>query len=348
MSPLRFVFVCGALMVVIAGCAPTVALPGPKIVEPSIASDTLVMADGNERTLQAWLPDGEPRVVILALHGFNDYANAFAAPGAAWAARGIATFAYDQRGFGRDAEPGIWHGEAIMIDDALAALSLLQRRYPGTPVYLLGESMGGAVATLTAAHNPAPPIDGLILVAPAVWARSTMPVSYRVGLWLGAHLAPSMTLRGSNLEIWPSDNIEMLRALSADPLIIKESRVDAIYGLVNLMDAALLGPGDIGFPTLVVYGANDQIVPAEPVGLFVAGLPPGNRVAVYEAGYHMLLRDLEAQIVLDDIAAWVTAPHASLPSDAEVLAATFFIAPPEPPTAPRFVMGPPDPPQRGS
>ena len=82
---------------------------------------------------------------------------AFAAPGEAWAARGIATFAYDQRGFGRDAERGIWHGEAAMVDDALAALRLLQRRYPGVPVYLLGESMGGAVAALTAGSQPPRP-----------------------------------------------------------------------------------------------------------------------------------------------------------------------------------------------
>ncbi len=204
------------------------------------------------------------------------------------------------------------------------------------------------MATLAAAHNPAPMADGLILVAPAVWARNTMPVSYRVGLWLGAHLAPSMTLRGSNLEIWPSDNIEMLRAFSADPLVIKETRIDAVYGLVNLMDAAVVKPGDIALPTLVVYGANDQIVPAEPVGLFVAGLPPGSRVAVYEDGYHMLLRDLEARVVIDDIAAWITAPQTPLPSDAEVLAATFFIAPPEPPATPRFLTARPDPPKRGS
>ena len=348
MSPLRFAFLFGALLVVIVGCAPTFAPPAPRIVEPAMAGDAFVMADGSERAMQTWLPDGDPRAVILALHGFNDYANAFDAPATVWAERGIATFGFDQRGFGRDDEPGIWHGEMVMIDDVLTALSLLQRRYPGIPLFLLGESMGGAIATLTAARNPPPQIDGLILVAPAVWARSTMPVSYRVSLWLGAHLMPSMTITGSNLEIWPSDNIEMLRAFSADPLIIKESRVDAIYGLVNLMDAALLKPGDIALPTLVVYGANDQIVPAEPVGLFVAGLRPGNRVAVYETGYHMLLRDLEARIVIDDIAAWIMAPRAPLPSDAEVLAATFFMAPPEPIATPRFVMTPPDPPRRGT
>jgi alpha-beta hydrolase superfamily lysophospholipase len=212
-------------------------------------------------------------------------------------------------------------------------LELIGGRYPGTPVFLMGESMGGAVAILAAARRPPPDIDGLILVAPAVWARQTMPLSYRVSLWLGAHLTPGMMLRGANLDIWPSDNIEMLRALAADPLVIKESRVDAVYGLVNLMDAALAEAANIRVPTLLLYGANDQIVPPEPVGLFVADLDPNHRVAVYDSGYHMLLRDLEAQVVVDDIATWIETPERALPSGAEAAAASFFTPPPRPASA---------------
>jgi len=48
----------------------------------------------------SWLPDGTPGAIVLALHGFNDYSNAFATTGQAFAASGIAVFAYDQRGFG--------------------------------------------------------------------------------------------------------------------------------------------------------------------------------------------------------------------------------------------------------
>ncbi len=60
-----------------------------------------------------------------------------------------------------------------------------------------------------------------------------------MALWIGARLMPGLTLTGRGLGIKPSDNIAMLRALSRDPLVIKETRVDTIYGLVNLMDAAL-------------------------------------------------------------------------------------------------------------
>ena len=57
----------------------------------------------------------DPRAVILAVHGFNDYSHAFADFGAYAASQGIAVHAYDQSGFGanpsralaRDHWPGI-------------------------------------------------------------------------------------------------------------------------------------------------------------------------------------------------------------------------------------------------
>src|SRR5579862_8893484 len=56
---------------------------------PAFAPGRLIAADGAALPLRAWLPEAPPRAVILALHGFNDYSNAFAAPGAAWARHGI-------------------------------------------------------------------------------------------------------------------------------------------------------------------------------------------------------------------------------------------------------------------
>ena len=213
--------------------------------------------------------------VILALHGFNDYSNAFVGPGEAWAKQGIATYAYDQRGFGAAPERGFWPGRAALAADVATAARVLRRRHPGVPLYLLGDSMGGAVAVvaMTAeSGTPVPDVDGLILTAPAVWGRSTMDLLPRVALWAGVRLMPGLTLTGRGLEKKPSDNIAMLRALSRDPLVIKETRVDTIYGLVDLMDAALDSAPFLEAPLLVMYGAKDEIVPKTPIRRFVGSL----------------------------------------------------------------------------
>jgi hypothetical protein len=139
-----------------------------------------------------------------------------------------------------------------------------------------------------------------------------------------------MTLTGQGLNRRPSDNIAMLRALGRDPLVIKETRVDAIKGLVDLMDAAYdaTRSGIARPPLLVLYGARDEIVPDAPVVEAMRRLAgtDGHRAALYGNGWHMLLRDLQAETVWRDIAAWIADPAAPLPSGADARAAKMLAA----------------------
>lgn len=296
--------------------ASAAAAPAPRPVARFV-DGTFITRDGARLPLRRWLPDGEPKAVILGLHGFNDYSHAFAVPAAAWAKDGIATYAYDQRGFGAAPERGRWPGRAVLAADAAAACGILRRLYPGIPLYLMGESMGGAVAIVAMSGEsgaPIPDVDGVILAAPAVWGRATMDLAPRVALWIGVRLAPGLTLTGQSLHILASDNIPMLRALGRDPLVIKETRVDTIWGLVNLMDAALAAAPRLGVPMLLIYGAHDEIIPKRAMRRFVHRLPrePHGRrsFSYYQRGYHMLLRDLEGPLVTADVAGWILRPGA--------------------------------------
>ena len=310
-----------ALMVLLAACAPHMVPAGPTITQPRLLADHWVTADGLELPLRRWLPEGEPGAVILALHGFNDYSAAFEDPGTWWAARGIATYAFDQRGFGAAPNRGLWAGTETLVADLSALTSLLKARYPGRPVYLLGESMGGAVVMVALAADDPIEVDGAIMSAPAVWARSTMPGYQRAALWVGVRIMPWAYLTGEGLAVQASDNIEMLYELWRDPLMIKRTRVDAVYGLSNLMDEALNGAAAIEAPVLLLYGEHDEVIPRDPTFQAWRDLPEWEngrqRLALYEDGWHMLLRDLSAKVVLSDIAEWIADPAATLPSGAD-------------------------------
>ena len=157
-----------------------------------------------------------------------------------------------------------------------------------------------------------------MLVAPAAWGRGSMGPLERIALWLAVTLTPGMTLTGESLDIVPSDNIEMLRALGRDPMVIKETRTDTIGGLVDLMDLAQDAAPRLRVPTLVLFGDNEEVLPPESVDDLLARLPSGGRrVVFYPDGYHMLLRDLQGRVVIDDIAAWVLEPAGALPSGHE-------------------------------
>ncbi len=302
----------------LSACAPVPHPPGPAVTEPRFTDDAFTAADGTKLPARAWKPEGgSPKAVLVALHGFNDYSNFFDDPGDFLKMRGVASFAYDQRGFGAAPNAGSWAGVRAYARDAADAVRALKHRFPGTPIFVQGTSMGGAVAMIAAGNGDLPRVDGIILAAPAVWGRATMPWYQRAALWLGAHSVPWMTLSGRGLGILPSDNIEMLIALGKDPLIIKQTRIGTIYGLVNLMDAALASASDLRTPALILYGERDQVIPKLPTRRMLAKVPDGTRVALYEGGYHMLLRDLPAMTVWKDIAAWIDDRARALPSGAD-------------------------------
>ncbi len=295
------------VLLFVAACAPVLAPGGIENATPSLTDTALLTRDGEKLPLKTWAPE-HPTAVIVALHGMGDYSNFIVLPAEEWVKHGIAIIAYDQRGFGASDNAGLWSGSDAMRRDFVDVVAAARVKYPGLPLFALGESMGGAVVLSELAEPDMPKVDGVILVAPAVWSRDDMPFTYRALLWLTAHTFPGLTTSGRGVvHIWPSDNIPMLRAYARDPLVQKVTRADAVWGLVNLMDEARHAPERLKDtpPILLLYGRNDQVIPAAPTEAVVSVL--GNKAEVhrYEHGYHMLLRDLDRAVVWQDVVGWL-------------------------------------------
>lgn len=303
-------------MLLMACASPKVQEVRPAIQAPSLDAHKIVMRDGSAMPMKQWLPEGQMRAVILALHGFNDYHHAFEPLGVYATHHDIGVIAYDQRGFGASLHKGIWGGERLYVRDCYDAVRSVRARYPDVPLYLMGESMGGAIAMMTVAEHPNLPIDGLILSAPAVWGQNSMRWFYRVPLWLAAHTFPSWRASGGNLDIYASDNFPMLVKMGRDPHVIHKTRIDSMYGIVGLMDKALPAASRITHPTLVLYGANDEVIPKAPSYAAMHTLQDQYH-AYYDRGFHLLTRDLQGDVVMRDIVAWIGNHHAPLPSGAD-------------------------------
>lgn len=318
---LRYPLIALLLLMTLSGCMPMIYPPGAKNNAAQLTDNIFLTEDGVSLPLRHWLPKTEPRAVIIALHGFNDYSRFFDKPGEYFSKQGIACFAYDQRGFGMAPKRGLWAGGEAYTQDLQTLVRLVKQRYPKRPVYLLGESMGGAIVITAMNQSDMPDVAGVILAAPALWARSTMPWYQTSLLWTLAHSLPWLTLTGKGVHVVPSDNIEMLRTLGRDPWVIKATRVETVYGLADLMDAAFNSAASLRGNTLMLYGEKDEIVPKEPTYAFLQQFlqtDTGKKtVAIYPHGYHMLLRDLQASTVWKDIVAWINACPDKLPSGAD-------------------------------
>ena len=306
----------------LAACAPLVQQAGRPDLSfqgPRLEATDFVAVDGTRLALQHWAAAGEPWAVIVGLHGMNDYSNAFHLAAPWWAAQGITTYAYDQRGFGRSPGRGIWGGRALMEDDLRTFVALMRQRYPHAIIAVAGVSMGGAVAIDAFASAEPPAADRLVLLSPAVWGWSSQPLPSRLALWLAAHTVRGLVIKPPDFlleHIHPTDNLEEERRMSHDRLLIWGARPDALYGLVDLMQRGWAKTGKVAVPTAYLYGAKDDIIPKASAFQAAARLPPPHRTAYYARGHHLLLVDLQAAAVWADVESFLRDPSAPLPSGA--------------------------------
>lgn len=288
----------------------------------ALESRALLMDDGARLPLARWAPDnGEPWAVIVALHGMNDSRASFRLAGPWWAERGIETWAFDQRGFGGAPGRGVWAGQARMTEDLRTAVAVARALHPRAVIAVAGESMGGAVTIAAFASDRPPDANRVILLAPAVWGWSAQGPVNSAGLWIAARAmgdravdAPEWAIRDHPA----SDNRLELFRNGRDPNSVISTRFDALYGLVDLMETASMRLGEVRAPTLLLYGAHDNVIQTDPMrrALERAGERPGLRTAYYPDGWHILNRDLQAQTVYRDVEAWLRDAAAPLPSRA--------------------------------
>ncbi len=322
----RAFLAASASLSAVAACAPLMtqlpARPDVGFGGPRLDGDSFISFDGARLGMTTWPTEGEPTAVIVALHGMNDYANAFHIAAPIWAQQGMATYAFDQRGYGRSPDRGVWAGQDLIRRDVETFIGLVRARHPGVSLTLMGESMGGADAIITMAQPDAPKVDRIVLLAPAVWGWSNQPIPYKTALWITAHVAgpkvmqpPEMLVRN----IWPTDNRDELRAMGRDKLMVWGARNDTLYGMVDLMEQAWAATGRLGPPVLYCYGKHDPIIPAKPSFQAAGRLKKTDRSAYYADGYHLLTRDRNGPNVIADVAAFIRDPRAPLPSGAPTI-----------------------------
>lgn len=298
-----------ACLLLLAACAGGPMDEAPPL-RPAVIDGATVRAGAAHSdvtlAMSEWPASGPPRAVLLALHGFGDHAEStFGRAAAFWAARGIHVYAYDQRGFGRNPSRAHWPGADRLISDFQDIAAALRGRHPDLPLFALGHSMGGGVAL--AGVGEGADVDGLILAAPAVWGGENLNLAYRAAAWSGALLAPEKRWSGEGVvRIQASDNIEALRALGRDPLVIGRPSSREFMGLIRLMDRAVSAAPHVTPPVLLLYGARDEVTPKRPVMAAYDSLPGPKAMRLYPDGWHLLFRDLQAKVVWHDVADWVT------------------------------------------
>lgn len=255
---------------------------------------------------QAWLP-AQPKAVVVIAHGLGEHGGRYRHVAERLLAAGCAVYAIDHRGHGRSGGPrGFVDRFRNLSTDLDQLVVRAAGEHRGKPLFMLGHSMGGAIA-LSYALKHQDRLKGLILSGPAVVLAGAPPWMRPVARFLGA-----VTPRLGLFAVDPS-------AVSRDPAVVTDYAQDPLnfhgkvpartlselIGFVDWLPAVL---SEIKLPLLVQHGGSDTLASPDGGAMVVAEAGSKDKTFLrYDGLYHEIYNELPADRarVLDDLAGWI-------------------------------------------
>jgi len=264
-------------------------------------------ADGLGLAARAWMPDS-PRAVVALVHGINEHGGRYGFLAARANREGIGVVAADLRGHGRS--PGerayIERFDDLLLDvDALLARA--REVAAGRPVFLMGHSMGGAVALRWLSQRREPP-EGLVLSSAALKVGGDVPRLLILMAPLLSRILPHQ--RGTRLapEVLSRDPAAVA-AYEADPLVTKlavPARTAA--GIMRAMELNLASAASATVPVYLFHGDADRLT--DPDGSREIHARWGGRdktLRLWPGSRHETLNDLDREAVAKELMDWLLA-----------------------------------------
>lgn len=264
-------------------------------------------ADGLSLSAQAWMPPG-PRAVIAVVHGIAEHSGRYA-----WLAeqanrQGFGVVSVDLRGHGRS--PGE-RSYVERFDDYLldvdALLAKAQELAAGRPLFIMGHSMGGAIALRWLAQS-SQPVAGLLLSSAALRIGRDVPR-------LLVALAPLLSrwlphLRGTRLDpALISRDPAAVAAYVGDPLVSLLAPPARTGGeLLRIMETNRAAAPGLGVPVYLFHGDADCLTdPAGSREIHDLWGGPDRTLRLWPGSRHETLNDLDREAVAAELLQWLQA-----------------------------------------
>lgn len=266
------------------------------------------IAAGSSLTIHRWLPDGDPRAIILLAHGYAEHGGRYGDVARRLNQAGFGVYAIDHWGHGRsDGVRGYVPRFSVYLDGMSALLTLVKGQWPDVPLLLLGHSMGGLIAArFLASHQQF--FAAAALSGPALQAGGgPMPLTKLLGRLL-SRIAPHLGVMALDSD-GVSRDADLVARYRADPLVFR-GRMSARLGaeMLREMAAAQHEAGKIHLPIFIQHGGADRLTAPTGSRRFFAALASSDkRLQVYDGLYHEIYNEPERAEVLTDLINWFDA-----------------------------------------
>ncbi|KAL2178905.1 Alpha/Beta hydrolase protein [Thermothelomyces heterothallicus CBS 202.75] len=284
--------------------------------------------DGRSLYTKSWLPDGPTKAKLIFFHGFSDHVNRYQAFFSALAARGIAVYGVDQRGWGRSvkkpSERGLTGPTSRVLADMAAFITPHLPSSPADPpAFVMGHSMGGGQVLTLACHpdyqeSVVRPVRGWLLESPFIsFSPEEEPSAVKVFAGrLASRLLPHFQLKHEIMPEHLSRDPEVREGLVRDPLMHNTGTLEGLAGLLDRTGALARGevrpqPGGALRSLWIGHGTEDKTTwfPASRKYFDECTKEVKDReFKAYEGWYHMLHADgPESEQFFKDVGDWILA-----------------------------------------
>jgi alpha-beta hydrolase superfamily lysophospholipase len=257
---------------------------------------------------QAYLPNADIRASIIIVHGLGEHSGRYDNVVNYLLPQGFAIYGFDLPGHGRsDGKREFVH----QYEDFTEILTIYKNKVkswqPGKPLFLLGHSMGGLIATeylIDHSHD----FDGAIISAPLITIPDNISKFTIISGKILSAIAPTIGIT----EINPRD-------ISRDPKVVNEYINDPLVYQgkttarlsVELLKAIMRVNDEVNkivVPFIVLQGSEDRLVsPQGAQMLYERAGSEDKAIRIYEGLYHEVFNEPEREEVLEDVLTWLNA-----------------------------------------
>lgn len=270
---------------------------------------TFVASDGENLAIQDWPlgPRQRGRGTVLLVHGLGEHAGRYDHLASRLNAWGWTVRGYDQYGHGASGGPrGGLTSENRLLDDLADLVDATRARMaPGSPLVLLGHSLGGLVAARFVALDIRP-VQALVLSSPAL--QIDLNLAQKALLWVLMRVWPDAHLANGLNPDFLTHNPAVVAAYRADKQVHDRISARLVQFMVRAGAATLAGAPQWHVPTLLLYAGEDRVVNPEGSRAFAHRVPPAALTTkCFGPMYHEIFNEPEAAPVLATLKRWLGA-----------------------------------------
>lgn len=278
----------------------------PSMPRPSLSA---LPGEAGQLAVYDWaMPASQPLGTVLLVHGLGEHAGRYGEVAAHLHQWGFAVRAYDQQGHGQSEgargdmlRPGSLQADLCRVIDDTRQHPSLQ----GTPLILLGHSMGGLVVARTLAEALRP-VDAAVLSSPALGAFPTF--FQKILMASLPRVLPHLRVDNGLKTEFVSRDPDVVKAYKADALVHRRISAGLAGWILANGEKTLLDAAKWEVPTLLLYAGRDKLVNAQATADFANAAPQAVvQSQCFEGMYHEIFNDLYRAQVFAALKRWLLA-----------------------------------------